>query len=472
MNSKRLSACRSQHRVYSPRFDAQRLAHGFAMKTLDPSSQNTQAFNTQALSLGQAQQRIDQCVQDLLQNTSLPTERIQLEEAFGRTLAQDITSAVHVPAHTNSAMDGFAFRMPQKTNAEPTNMRFKLVGESLAGKPFTKTVAHDECIKIMTGALLPLELDTVAPFESVMMDSLGEPKNELTLGQWIDMDGARFKAGDNRRLAGEDIQKGARVLLQGQRLHAASMGLMASLGIAQVEVQALLKVAIFSTGDELQRPGETLKPGMIFDSNRYTLKGLLQGLGCEVIDLGIAADQPLALKHMLLEAAKVSDVIITSGGVSDGDADHTKALMQDMGEVYFWKIAMRPGRPLAFGKIGNSLLFGLPGNPVAVMVTFLSLVRPALLQMTRRQDDPAFAISTLTALCDEPIKKKPGRTEFQRGMTRRNAHGQLCVRLSGHQGSGILSSMVQADCLIVLEHDRADIQAQETVTLWPLPGLI
>jgi len=286
------------------------------------------------------------------------------------------------------------------------------------------------------------------------------------------MDGTRFKVGDNRRLAGEDIPKGARVLLQGQRLHAACMGLMASLGVAQVKVQALLKVAIFSTGDELQRPGESLKPGMIFDSNRYTLKGLLQGLGCEVIDLGIAADEPLALKHMLKEAAKVCDVIITSGGVSDGDADHTKAMMQDMGEVFFWKIAMRPGRPLAFGKIGSSLLFGLPGNPVAVMVTFLSLVRPALLHMMKRQEDPAFDIATLTALCEEPIRKKPGRTEFQRGLTRRNANGQLCVRLSGHQGSGILSSMVQADCLIVLEHERPDIKAQETVTLWPLQGLI
>jgi len=472
MNSKRLSACRPQHRAHSTRLDTQGLAHGFAMKTLDPSSQNTQAFNTEALSLGQAQQLIGQCVEDLLQHRSLRTERIPLEEAFGRTLAEDITSGVDVPAHTNSAMDGFAFRMPPKTNTEPTNMRYKLVGESLAGKPFTKAVAHDECIKIMTGALLPLELDTVAPFESVMIDPLGERTNKLTWGQWIDMDGTRFKAGDNRRLAGEDIPKGARVLLQGQRLHAACMGLMASLGVAQVKVQALLKVAIFSTGDELQRPGESLKPGMIFDSNRYTLKGLLQGLGCEVIDLGIAADEPLALKHMLKEAAKVCDVIITSGGVSDGDADHTKAMMQDMGEVFFWKIAMRPGRPLAFGKIGSSLLFGLPGNPVAVMVTFLSLVRPALLHMMKRQEDPAFDIATLTALCEEPIRKKPGRTEFQRGLTRRNANGQLCVRLSGHQGSGILSSMVQADCLIVLEHERPDIKAQETVTLWPLPRLI
>ena len=442
------------------------------MKTLQSLAQNMKGLNPQAMPVGQANLLIEQCVKALHPYASKESQRIKLEEAFGRTLAIDITSPIQVPAHNNSAMDGFAFRMPQTLKPGQTSMRFKMVGESFAGKPFLGPVAFDECIKIMTGALLPPELDTVAPQEAVPIESFGQVQNTLSVGQSVEIELARFKAGDNRRLAGEDIQQGSLVFEAGERLHAACMGLIASLGFSHVQVKPLLKVALFSTGDELQKPGETLKPGMIFDSNRYTLKGLLQGLGCEVIDLGVAADQPQALKQMLLQAARLADVILASGGMSDGDADHTKDLMQEIGEVLFWKIAMRPGRPLALGRIGSSLLFGLPGNPVAVMVTFLSMVRPALLQMMGLKHDKAFAISTLNAICEEPIRKISGRTEFQRGKSRLSDTGQWSVRLSGNQGSGILSSMVQGDCLIVLEHERGDIRANESVTIWPLAHLI
>ncbi len=442
------------------------------MKKVHHSALQTNSVETEPLSIAQANSLIEECVQGLFHGLAPQALEVELGMAFGRTLAADIISPIHVPAYTNSAMDGFAFRMPEKHKVQGGPSRYLIVGESFAGKPFVGNIRSNECIKIMTGAVMPEDVDTVAPFESVQLE-LGQIQGaKPAVGEEIHIDWTRFRAGDNRRIAGEDIAKGACVLRKGHRLHSASMGLIASLGFSAVQVQSALKVALFSTGDELQRPGEALKPGMIFDSNRYTLKGLLQGLGCEVIDLGIVPDRPQALKQTLAQAAELAHVIITSGGVSDGDADFTKTLVQELGEVFFWKIAMRPGRPLAFGNISKRLFFGLPGNPVAVMVTFLSMVRPALLQLMGQEKDSGPLRTTTQALCEQTIKKKKGRTEFQRGMTRRNSKGELCVSLSGNQGSGILSSMVQGDCLIVLEHDREDVNAQEWVTIWPLAGLI
>jgi len=448
------------------------LAKVSAMNTVQKSTSFKSSCESTPMSVAQANIRIEEGVQGLFDVLVPQALVVSLDTAFGRTLAADMISPIHVPAYTNSAMDGFAFRMPLEPQAPESPSRFVIVGESFAGKPFVGEVRPNECIKIMTGAVMPNDVDTVAPIESVQLEPRKLESGKPALGESVHIDWARFKSGDNRRLAGEDIAKGSCVLQKGHRLHSASMGLIASLGFSEVQVQAALKVAIFSTGDELQKPGEALKPGMIFDSNRYTLKGLLQGLGCEVIDLGIVPDNPQALKHTLKQATELAQVIITSGGVSDGDADFTKSLIQEMGEVSFWKIAMRPGRPLAFGSLSKRLFFGLPGNPVAVMVTFLSLVRPALLQLMGREEDAGPLRATSLALCEQPIKKKKGRTEFQRGMTRRNSKGELCVSLSGHQGSGILSSMVQGDCLIVLEHDREDVSAQEWVTIWPLAGLI
>ncbi len=445
---------------------------GSSMKNAQDLAPPTTRCEPQPLSIAQASSLIAERVQGLLHGLAPQAMDMALDKAFGRTLASDIISPIQVPAYTNSAMDGFAFRMPEKPQAIENPCRFVIVGESLAGKPFEGNIRFDECIKIMTGAVMPKDVDTVAPFESVQLEPGKMKGSKPTIGDGVQIDCAGFNAGDNRRLAGEDIAKGSCILRKGHCLHSASMGLVASLGFSQVQVQSALRVALFSTGDELQRPGETLKSGMIFDSNRYTLIGLLQGLGCDVIDLGIVPDNPQALKQTLIKATELAHVILTSGGVSDGDADFTKALMQELGEVFFWKIAMRPGRPLAFGSLSKRLFFGLPGNPVAVMVTFLSLVRPALLQLMGREEDAGPLRATSLALCEQPIKKKKGRTEFQRGMTRRNSKGELCVSLSGHQGSGILSSMVQGDCLIVLEHDREDVSAQEWVTIWPLAGLI
>jgi molybdopterin molybdotransferase len=415
------------------------------------------------------------CLESFLTQRANPSQVINLAHALGRILATDLDSPIDVPAYTNSAMDGFAFQMPEPNSPGDKLRRFEIVGESLAGSPFLGPLPADGtgCIKIMTGAMLPPNLDTIAPIEMV-----GTPKKDASVkstssqAQFIEIDTTQFKSGAHRRLKGEDIAKGTCVLQKGHRLNAASMGLIASLGYAQVNVFLQPKIAIFSTGNELQKPGESLSENKIYDSNRFSLRGLLERLGCKVMDLGIVPDQMESLRDTLHEAAKTCEVIITSGGVSEGDADHTKALMKELGEVYFNTIAIRPGRPLAFGTVLDRMFFGLPGNPVAVMVTFLSLVRPAILRLMGIGDPDELIPRTLMAKCDVAIRKKAGRSEFQRGVTLVNAQGELCVKPIKEQGSGILSSMVQANCLIVLDHEMGDVQAHSWVKIWPLDGLL
>ncbi len=371
------------------------------------------------LSLTQAQEAISSCVENFLSVQMSPTQTVALEHAFGRVLAQEIISPIHVPAYTNSAMDGFAFQMPKALAPRGEVQRFKIVGVSFAGQPFTGTIGPQECIKIMTGAMVPNTLDTVAPLEAVETSkpaSDGLSTGQASIGDFIDIDTSRFHLGANRRLRGEDIAKGDCVLPRGHRLHAASMGLIASLGFAQVQVKAKLRVAVFSTGNELLKPGEDLKESMIYDSNRFSLMGLLKRLDCEVLDWGIVPDQATALEHTLREAAQTCDVIITSGGVSDGDADFTHALMKKMGDVRFCKIAIRPGRPLAFGTLGKSLFFALPGNPVAVMVTFLSLVRPALFELMGLSDEHALENSSLRAQCEVDMSKNQDAPNFKEAL--------------------------------------------------------
>ena len=358
-----------------------------------------------------------------------------------------------------------------------------MVGTALAGKAWTGSVKPDECVKIMTGAIMPNGLDTVVPQELVTLN-----------GDAIILPAGLIKAGDNRRKLGEDLMQGQAALRKGELLTPAAMGLLASLGISEVVVFRKLRVAYFSTGDEILSLGEAPREGAVFDSNRYTVWGLLTRMGCEVIDMGVVRDEPALLEAAFLDAASKADAIITSGGVSVGEADYTKAMMKKLGDVAFWRIAMRPGRPMAVGRIVNAksdpeaqktcvrssqkesnfssdsaILFGLPGNPVAVMVTFLAFVRPALLQMmgSTRLTPPLLKARSL-----EAIRKKPGRTEYQRGTVSTSADGSLQVQTTGNQGSGVLSSMVQANGLIVLHHAQGNVALGDEVDVMVFDGVI
>jgi molybdopterin molybdotransferase len=373
-------------------------------------------------------------------------ETVGLHEAHLRTLSCDVPSPMDVPPHDYSAMDGYALRHADLKN-ETTRLR--IVGHSLAGHPFAGTITEGECVRIMTGALIPQGCDVVVMQEQVTR----EGTNAAIQGT--------HQPGENIRRAGEDILLGSTALHAGQVIRAAELGLLASLGLSRAMVFRKLRVAIFSTGDELLQPGVPLKPGRIYDSNRHTLYGLLNEMGgIEVLDMGNIRDDRNAIKSALLAAASKADVIITSGGVSVGEADYVKELLAEIGEVVFWKIAMKPGRPLAYGKIGSSHFFGLPGNPVAVMVTFKQFVSESLRFLMGQQPRPAFFFK---ALCTERIKKSPGRTEFQRGILSQDANGVLTVHTTGAQGSGMLSSMSKANCFIVLKAAQGNVESGSMV---------
>jgi molybdopterin molybdotransferase len=407
-------------------------------------------------------------------------QEVTIFQALGRVLAADIVSPISVPPHDNSAMDGYAFDGAQLL--PDTALRLKVIGTALAGKAWQGTVLPGECVKIMTGAVMPSGLNTVVPQEFVS-----------TAADFITLAPNIVQTGENRRALGEDLMQGQPALLKGELLTPAALGLVASLGIKNVAVFRQLKVAYFSTGNEILSLGESAREGSVYDSNRYTVFGLLTRLGCEVIDMGVVRDEPTALRTAFEQAALQADAIITSGGVSVGEADYTKTMMKELGDVAFWRIAMRPGRPMAVGKISKAksasdarpasaasyqsdskkdpeaILFGLPGNPVAVMVTFLAFVRPALLRMMGCQ---ASAPPMLKAHSLEAIRKKPGRTEYQRGIVSRTADGRLIVKTTGSQGSGVLSSMVQANGLIVLAHAQGNVAAGDLVDVMMFDGVV
>jgi molybdopterin molybdotransferase len=421
------------------------------LKSLEAIVAELEGYDPQALQADRVGEFLSQLV-----NPVTEQETLGIFQALDRTLAQDVISPISVPPHDNSAMDGYAFDGAQLSPSQTLHLR--VVGTALAGAAWHGTVQAGECVKIMTGAVMPAGLDTVVPQE------LAEG-----VGEHIHVAPGRLQAGDNRRHLGEDVKAGQAALRRGERLGPAALGLLASLGIAQVSVLRRLRVAYFSTGNEILSVGEPPREGAVYDSNRYTVFGLLTRLGCEVLDLGVVPDTPAALEAAFLSAAQQADAIITSGGVSVGEADYTKAMMKKLGDVAFWKIAMRPGRPMAVGRIGRSVLFGLPGNPVAVMVTFLAFVRPALLQMMGRTSP---APPLLKARSLEPLRKKPGRTEYQRGTVTLQANGSLAVRTTGNQGSGVLSSMVQANGLIVLHHQQGDVAAGDEVDVMMFDGVI
>ncbi len=446
------------------------------MKSLDQIASELAGYDPQALSAD--------LVGSFLEKLVLPvteTETVGIFDALGRVLASDIISSISVPPHDNSAMDGYAFDGAQLSPHTPLTL--KVMGTALAGKGWTGTVNRGECVRIMTGAIMPAGLNTVVPQELT-----------TTQGDQITIPGDVLQAGDNRRFKGEDLMQGQPALQKGEHLTPAALGLIASLGIQVVPVFRRLKVAYFSTGDEILSLGEPPREGAVYDSNRYTVFGLLKRLGCEVVDMGVVRDQPEALEAAFVQAASQADAIITSGGVSVGEADYTKAMMKKLGDVAFWKIAMRPGRPMAVGHLsrdklasiphnkriesyaldstfnsGKAVLFGLPGNPVAVMVTFLAFVRPALLRM---MGCSASAPPLLKAQSLEVIRKKPGRTEFQRGIVHTSPDGTLQVKTTGSQGSGVLSSMVQANGLIVLHHAQGNVAVGDRVDVMMFDGAI
>ena len=384
-------------------------------------------------------------------------ERVHIRAALDRVLAADIQSPLDVPAHDNAAMDGWAVRFADVDAVRPTTLR--RIGESFAGKPYPGNVGAGEAVRIFTGAVMPHGSDTV-----VMQERATATAEGVTVAP-----NAVNRAGQNRRIAGEDVKRGAIVFRAGQRVRPAELGMLASIGVGECTVYRKLRVAFFSTGDELRSIGQPLAAGEIYDSNRYTLYGMLMRLNCDVVDMGVVPDVPEALERALASASATADVVITSGGVSVGEADYVRDLLAKLGEVLFWKIAMKPGRPLAYGKIGGAHFFGLPGNPVSVMMTFYEFVRDALLVLQGRRDVPP--LPTLKATLATPIRKMPGRTEFQRGILTADGDG-WAVRTTGEQGSGVLSSMSQANCFIVLPTDAGDLDAGTAVDVQVLEGLV
>ena len=502
------------------------------MKTLAQIAAELQGYDPQALRADAVNAFLSHLVEPVEES-----EQVGIFDALGRVLAVDVVSPIHVPPHDNSAMDGYAFAGDALANQSPLTL--KVIGTALAGAAWRGNVQPGECLKIMTGAVLPAGLDTVVPQEFVRESAddsahAALPENTHTQAKHITIPPGLLQRGDNRRAMGEDITAGQAALLKGERLTPAALGLVASLGLQSITVRRKLRVAYFSTGDEILSLGDAPREGAVYDSNRYTVFGLLTRLGVEIIDLGVVRDDPAALEAAFTHAAAQADAIITSGGVSVGEADHTKAMMKKlagagdsegigenddtdrtagMGGVAFWRIAMRPGRPMAVGRLprmpqmaqiasqtsistvlgdksassprvafidsypnnskldaaGFSILFGLPGNPVAVMVTYLAFVRPALLRMMGSTEA---APPLLKAKSTEAIRKKPGRTEYQRGIVSTSADGNLSVKITGNQGSGVLSSMTQANGLIVLHHDQSNIAPGDLVDVMMFDGVI
>jgi molybdopterin molybdotransferase len=403
-----------------------------------------------SLSVHDARQRILDSVA-----TVCGEEQIFIRDALNRTLSRDITSNINVPPYTNSAMDGYAIQASDIPAA--SKVRLTVIGTALAGEPYQGNIGTGECVRIMTGAKLPQGADTVIMQEHVERDG-----DAITLS-------AGHQPQQNVRYAGEDLSPGETVFHKGKRLTPADIGMLASMGEAEVHVFRRARVAFFSTGDELRSLGQTLGDGQIYDSNRYTLFGMLSQLPVELLDMGVIPDDRQKIEEAFTTAAQVADAIITSGGVSVGEADYVKETLEKLGKVNFWKIAMKPGRPLAFGNIDECRFFGLPGNPVSAMVTFYQFVQPALLKMAGQSYTPPLL---LQATCQSTLRKGVGRAEFQRGLLETDNEGRLIVSSTGAQGSGLLSSMSYANCFILLDAEEEGVEPGSLVQVQPFAGLI
>ena len=409
------------------------------------------------LSVAEARQAIAAALKPITE-----VETVGLAVALGRILAADVISPIDVPAHDNSAMDGYALRGSELRVDAPTVLR--PIATVFAGMPFDGPIGLGECVRIMTGAVMPPGLDSVVPQELCTVRDDGA----------VVIPPGTLQPGENRRRQGEDLTRGRPAVQAGRVLRPADIGLIASLGLPDVTVRRRLKVAVFSTGNELRNAGEPLEAGCIYDSNRYSLLSALQSLGVEPVDLGLVRDDPAALEATVRTALSLADAVVTSGGVSVGEADFTRDLLARVGEVAFWKVAMRPGRPFAFGALHGdgprtTWLFALPGNPVASLVTFHVFVRDALRQLGGALSEP---LPTVFARSTAPLRKRPGRSEFQRGRLQRAADGQWEVSLTGSQGAGILRSLSEANCLLVLGHEQGSVAPGDLVECWPFDGLL
>ncbi|MHA2713349.1 bifunctional molybdopterin-guanine dinucleotide biosynthesis adaptor protein MobB/molybdopterin molybdotransferase MoeA [Vibrio owensii] len=400
------------------------------------------------LSVVQGQEKILSLV-----NTVSETEACKIEDAYGRVLADHVVSPVNVPQYTNSAMDGYAIR-----GDDVERESYQVVAEVMAGHAYDQPLEVGQAVKIMTGAPTPTNGDTVVMREQAKQD-----------GDTVTFNGASIKTSQNVRQAGEDLAIGSDVFTAGTRLASPEMGMIASLGFGEANVFRKLKVAVFSTGDEVQAPGTEQKANSIYDSNRFTIMGMLEKLGCEILDFGILEDNEQLMIEALENASAQADVVMTSGGVSVGDADYIKLALDKLGQIDFWRINMRPGRPLAFGQINDKPFFGLPGNPVAVMVSFINFVEPALRKMQGEQGWKPLKVS---AIATENLRSRQGRTEFSRGIYELDETGRLTVRTTGKQGSGILRSMSEANCLIEISPAVDTVKSGESVTIIPLQGRI
>ncbi len=385
-------------------------------------------------------------------------EYLPIRNCLGRVIAEEVKSTINVPGHTNSAMDGYAIRSDDIPKDQTQTL--SIIGTSWAGNPYSGAVNKNQCVRIMTGAVMPENTDTVAMQERVERD-----------GNKILIDNSN-KQGQNVRQAGEDIAKGEKVISKGKLITPSELGLLASVGISEIGVTKKLRVAFFSTGDELRPVGSALEKGQIYDSNRYTLFGMLTRLGVEIIDMGVIEDQRDAIENAFLNASNQADIIITSGGVSVGDADFVKETLDKVGEVKFWKVAMKPGRPLAFGKIKKAWFFGLPGNPVSVMVTFYMFVQPAIKKMMGANMQCPIM---LEAVSGSKLRKRPGRIEYQRGvLTKKEKVSSIAyeVTKTGAQGSGILRSMSDANCFIILSMDSSGVEIGDLVHVLPFDAVV
>ncbi|MBS6436204.1 MAG: molybdopterin molybdotransferase MoeA [Pantoea sp.] len=408
-----------------------------------------ESFTAGLISLEEAQAKMLAQLQPLRDRVSVP-----LADAVGRITALPVTSPIDVPPFDNSAMDGYAVRLADIQSDRP----LKIAGKAFAGAPFDGDWPAGSAVRIMTGAPVPPGCEAV-----VMQEETREVEDGIVIN-------APVRAGQNIRLIGEDIRRDQPVLAAGVRLGAAELPLLASLGLAEVSVLRKLRVAVFSTGDELQPVGQPLAPGQIYDTNRFAVSLMLRKLGCEVIDLGIIKDDPQALRHAFAEADRQADVVISTGGVSVGEADFTKTMLDELGVITFWKLAIKPGKPFAFGRLASSWFCGLPGNPVSAAVTFYQLVQPLLAALTGQSESPL--PPRLRARAASRLKKSPGRLDFQRGIMRRGEDGELEVQSTGHQGSHVFSSFAAANCFIVLERDRGAVEPGEWVEVEPFNALL
>ena len=409
------------------------------------------AFEADAISVDDARKTIFSEIIPIKEN-----EKLAIRDCLKRYLAHEVISPIDVPPHTNSAMDGYAIAGIDLPADEAKS--YKVSGSSFAGSPSSENYQSGNVIRIMTGGVMPDGTDTVIPQE--LTESLD--------GQYIKIE-AEHKTGQNVRHPGEDLRKGSKIFSPGRQLSAADIGILASLGIGEIEVKRRPRVAFFSTGDELRSIGETLKEGEIYDSNRYTLFAMLKNLDVEILDLGVIPDTREDIRTAFLSASEKVDLFISTGGVSVGEADFIKPTLKQLGNTHFWKIAVKPGRPLTFGDVNKSWFFGLPGNPVAVMVTFLQFVQPAINYLASGKIKLPL---TLRAKCNEDIYKRPGRTEYLRGVFEQTNTGEFEVKRTGKQGSGILMSMSLANCFIHLPNDSNGVQAGDSVEIQPFSNVI